>query len=137
MRSVDARVAGLGDLPLAAELHVLVVIEGRAPDGELGLDLDDDVVQGPDAGRGGRAREVDLRLMHAMARDARRGAERVLQEGDDRVAPVEAVVAVAVGGAAVGSQAVAELVPALRVETPDVAVLEPLDRLQLLEIRHA
>jgi hypothetical protein len=67
-----------------------------------------------------------------MTRDARAGAEGVAQEGHDGGAPFEAEVAVAVGRAAVLGEALLELVPEFLVERAAVAVLEPLDRFDLV-----
>src|SRR5262245_46247374 len=72
-----ARVARVPDLPLAADLDVLVAIERGAVDREAVLLVDHVVLERPDA-RGGRvAREVDLGLGDAVARQERRPRHRL------------------------------------------------------------
>src|SRR5262249_27176129 len=109
-------IAGAADAPRAVRLRVVVGVEGRAADRGLALRLDDRVFERPDAGRGGGTRQVDLRVVHPVARVERLGAHRAAQEGDDRVASVEAVRAAGIRGLRVFGEAFADLVPQLLVE---------------------
>src|SRR5262249_59306800 len=76
-------------------------------------------------------RQVDLRVVDAMARQEARRPHRLAEELEDRVAALERVLAAAVGGDGIGGQTLGHLVPELLVETSHVAVLEPLDELDL------
>src|SRR5438093_8166164 len=60
-------------------------------------------------------------------------AERLAQEADDRLHAAEAVLAARVLHGGVGREALRHLVPTLLVETAPVLVLEPPDRLEVLQ----
>src|SRR5262245_15995610 len=133
---VQTTIAGATDLPLAADLHVLVLVEGSAAYRDVGLRIDDDVVETPDAARRGGAGHVDLGLVHPMAGERVVRAERAAQELHDLVATAEGVLAARIRGLGVLGEERCQLVPALLIEKADGAVLEPLDRLDLLQVVH-
>src|SRR5262245_55280224 len=132
---VQTTIAGATDPPLAVDLHVLVLVERGAAYGDVGLRVDDDVVEAPDAARRG-ARHVDLGLVHPMAGERVVRAEGATQELHDLVAAAERVFAARIRRLGVLGEERCQLVPALLIEKADVAVLEPLDRLDFLQVVH-
>src|SRR5262249_8003831 len=130
----DVGVAGVPDPPRAPDLDVLVPVVGRDANAALARGVEEVVVERPDAARGGLAGQLDLGVMAVMvAEGARLAAERFAQESHDRVDAGEAVRAAAVVDGRVRGEAPRHLVPQLQVETAEVAMLELLDRLEVLE----
>src|SRR2546422_9421217 len=56
----ERRISGVADLPLPADLHVLVGVVGADADVPLLAGVEKEVVGHPAAARGGRAEELDL-----------------------------------------------------------------------------
>src|SRR5205823_122505 len=131
---VHPLVAGVLDAPLAADLHVLVLVERRAPHRERQLGEQDDVVEGPRSRRRTRSGQLDLRMMHLVTREHRRRSHRRLQEAHDGVEPFVRVRAAAVARGGRLEEARPDVVEQLQVEATDVAVLEAFDELELDEI---
>src|SRR5262249_22492343 len=104
---------GAGDAPRPVLLDVLVGIERGAAQREVATRVHDHVVEGPDA-RGGRgSRQVDLGMVHAMAREEAGRPHGLPEELEDRVTALERVLAAAVRDDRVGREAFGHLVPEL------------------------
>src|SRR2546428_1557 len=130
----DVRVAGVRDLPHARHLHVLVVVVGADPHRALLRRVEEIVVERPRAARRRGARELDLGMMAVVDGDRPRlPPERLAEEAQDGFRAREAVAPFAVVGGRLVREAAGELVPELQIEATPVAVLEALDRRDVLQ----
>src|SRR5207249_1382063 len=122
------------DLPPPTQFDVVVVVVGPDPDTALLAGVEEVVVESPAAARRGCPGQLDLRVSPMVyAESPGLPAERLGEEAHDRLHPLEAVAPLAVVDRRIGREAPRELVPQLQVEAPPVAVLQPLDRLDVLE----
>src|SRR5262249_26296856 len=134
----DRGVTGVLDLPRAADAHVVVEVEGADAHAAVLPLVEHVVVERPAAAGGVGTEEVDLGLQAVVDADRPRvDAEGLAQELDDRRHPLKAVLAVRALDGGVGREALGHLVPALLVEAAPVLVLEPSDRLEVLEALQA
>src|SRR5205823_5102144 len=119
---------------LGVDLHVLVGIVRPDADVPLLTGVEEEVPEHPAAARRRGAQQLDLGMAAVVDADgARLLAERRAQEVHNRVDALEAVLAAPVVDGRVGGEALGELVPTFLVEAAPVPVLQPLDRLEILE----
>ena len=122
------------DLPLAVPLDVAVLVERRPLDVELEVGEDHRVLERPGAGGLVVADQVDLGVVAPVAAQERGRPHGLAAERHDVVPARELVEPAAVAGGGLGHEAGLELVPQLLVDAAEVAVLQPLDQLDLDEV---